>query len=66
MQITVNGKARKVDALTHITALLESLGLDPARVAVEHNLTIVPQADFSATTIAEGDSLEIVQFVGGG
>jgi thiamine biosynthesis protein ThiS len=66
MQITVNGKTRQIDAVTHITALLESLGLDPARVAVEHNLAIVPLAEFSATPIAEGDSLEIVQFVGGG
>lgn len=66
MQITVNGKTRQIDAATHITALLESLGLDPARVAVEHNLAIVTLAEFSATTIAEGDSLEIVQFVGGG
>ena len=66
MQITVNGKTRQIDAATHITALLESLGLDPARVAVEHNLVIVSMAEFSATTIADGDSLEIVQFVGGG
>lgn len=66
MQITVNGKTRQFDAVTNITTLLENLGLDSARVAIEHNLAIVPLAEFSATTISDGDSLEIVQFVGGG
>lgn len=66
MQITVNGKTRQLEAVTDITTLLQTLGLDPARVAVEHNLAIVALTEFSATTIADGDSLEIVQFVGGG
>lgn len=66
MQITVNGKTRDLGAAANITQLLAQLGLDPARVAVEHNLAIVPQANFAATSLAEGDTLEIVQFVGGG
>ncbi len=66
MQITVNGKPRDIGASANLAALLEHLGLDPARVAVEHNLDIVPQAQFAATALAEGDRLEIVQFVGGG
>lgn len=66
MQITVNGKTRQLDAVSNITSLLETLGLDPARVAVERNLAIVSMAEFSATAVADGDTLEIVQFVGGG
>lgn len=66
MQITVNGKTRDIGAAATMAELLRQLGLDPARVAVEHNLAIVPQTSFAATSIAEGDTLEIVQFVGGG
>lgn len=66
MQITVNGKTRDIGTVANMTELLRQLGLDPGRVAVEHNLAIVPQANFAATLIANGDSLEIVQFVGGG
>lgn len=66
MQITVNGKTRDIEAIANMSQLLEQLGLDPGRVAVEHNRAIVPPAQFSATTLAEGDTLEIVQFVGGG
>ena len=46
--------------------LLTSLGIDPRRVAVERNLTVVRRADYGTTTIDEGDELEIVNFVGGG
>jgi thiamine biosynthesis protein ThiS len=42
------------------------LGLDAARVAIEHNGTIVPQDCFAATALNDGDRLEVVQFVGGG
>ncbi len=66
MNITVNGKVQQVDNETSIGRLLEKLNLDPARVAVEHNLAVVARDDFEETTLAEGDTLEIVQFVGGG
>lgn len=66
MQITVNGKPRDLGTAADLAALLRQLGLDPTRVAVERNLTIVPQTQFGATALAEGDRLEIVQFVGGG
>ena len=42
------------------------LGIDPRRVAVEHNLTIVPKDRYATTLLREGDRLEIVHFVGGG
>ena len=49
-----------------ILQLLESLALDPARVAVELDRRIVKPHDWGTTPIAEGAHLEIVQFVGGG
>jgi thiazole synthase len=42
------------------------LALDPAKVAVERNLEIVPRSTYRAVGLTEGDKLEIVQFIGGG
>lgn len=49
-----------------ITALLAALGIDPRRVAVEHNLVVVKRGAYDETTIDDGDEVEIVNFVGGG
>ena len=49
-----------------ITALLAALGIDPRRVAVEHNLVVVKRAAYDSIVVNEGDEVEIVNFVGGG
>ena len=66
MQITVNGKPQLIEPDMTIDKLLEMLKLDPTRVAIEHNLEVVTKDGFAKTHLAEGDTLEIVQFVGGG
>ncbi len=65
MQITVNGTAREVADASTISELLAQLGLD-GPVAVERNREVVPRVDHSKATLAPGDVLEIVHFVGGG
>ena len=65
MTLTINGEPRSTDAPT-LAALIESLGMKADRVAVELNLEIVPRAQWPATSLREGDKLEIVHFVGGG
>jgi len=65
MRIQVNGEPREVAAAT-VLALVEELGLDVRKVAVERNLEIVPRSLHAATPIADGDRVEVVQFVGGG
>jgi thiamine biosynthesis protein ThiS len=65
MPIIVNGQTRSDHPAT-VAALLAELGLDPIRVAVELNLEILPRDRFAATGLNDGDTLEIVQFVGGG
>lgn len=65
MRIQVNGDTRDVVART-ILALVEELALDPRKVAVERNLAIVPRSLHAQTALAEGDRIELVQFVGGG
>lgn len=65
MRIQVNGEPRDTRAQT-VLALVEELGLDVRKVAVERNLEIVPKSLHAATPVAEGDRFEVVQFVGGG
>ncbi|PXW76388.1 thiazole-phosphate synthase [Blastomonas natatoria] len=67
-QITVhiNGEPRRVPAGQSIAALVETLGFNPAKVAVERNLDIVPRSTLADVAVSEGDRLEIVHFVGGG
>ena len=64
--ITVNGQDRRTGAAATVMSFLEELGLNPARVAVERNREIVPRSRYGVTALAEGDRIEIVQFVGGG
>lgn len=64
-RIQVNGEERAVSADT-ILALVEELGLDVRKVAVERNLEIVPRTLHAATPLVDGDRVELVQFVGGG
>ncbi len=66
LNIIVNGDLRAVAPVTSIAALLNELGLDAAKVAVERNLEIAPRSGFATQTLADGDRLEIVHFVGGG
>jgi sulfur carrier protein len=64
--IQLNGEPREVpDGLT-LAALVEWLKLPADRVAVEHNLEIVPRKQWPRTPIRAGDRLEVVHFVGGG
>ena len=66
IQVAINGEARSIPSGQTIRQLLESLELDPARVAVELDRRIVKPHDWEATAIVSGACLEIVQFVGGG
>jgi sulfur carrier protein len=66
MRVAVNGEARDVSVGTTVLALLEQLGLGGKPVAVERNRAIVPRAQHAETSLADGDELEVVQFVGGG
>ena len=66
MTLTLNGEERAFGALSNVAALVAELGLDARKVAVERNLEIVPRSLHGETALAEGDRIELVQFVGGG
>ena len=66
LNVTVNGDPRRVGAGATIAGMLRELGIDPSRVAVERNLSIVPKSTLEDVPVADGDQFEIVHFVGGG
>lgn len=66
MIITLNGDSYELDAPVNVTRLLARLDIDPRRVAVEHNLTVLKRAAFESTMVRDGDQIEVVNFVGGG
>ena len=66
LRITINGEERRLEAALSVHALLVELGVDPAKIAIERNLEIVPRSRYGEVKLADGDRLEIVQFIGGG
>jgi sulfur carrier protein len=64
--VRVNGEPLKLSQGASIATLLEKLAVSTPRVAVERNRDIVPKAQYASTALAEGDELEVVEFVGGG
>jgi sulfur carrier protein len=66
MIIRLNGEMRDVPEGVTVAQLLSSIGVPPARVAVEVNLEIVPRERYPHVRFADGDVVEIVSFVGGG
>ena len=65
MKLTINGEPQSSSAET-LSALVETLGMKPDRVAIELNREIVPRDQWPQTPLHDGDRLEIVHFVGGG
>lgn len=64
--LTVNGEDRTLPPGTTVLGLLESLDLVPGTVVVERNRRILPREEYDQVTLADGDRLELVHFVGGG
>jgi thiazole synthase len=66
MQIIVNGERRDLEAPVTVAGLLDRLGLDSRKIAVERNRELVRRSEFTAVVLEDGDALEIVHFIGGG
>ncbi len=63
--VKINGELQNAAGMT-IAEYLRHAGLDTARIAVERNEEFVPKARYAEVVLAEGDTVEIVRFVGGG
>ncbi len=66
IQIVVNGQEKQVAEGLSIATLLDTLGIDRQKVAVELNRSIVRKADWEKTPIENRAAVEVVWFVGGG
>jgi thiamine biosynthesis protein ThiS len=66
VQVTVNDEPRALEAGATVADLVAALGLGPRRIAVEVNRAVVPRAEYTARRLADGDTVEIIHFVGGG
>jgi thiamine biosynthesis protein ThiS len=65
-EIQLNGDSHRIEGDAGLLALIEKLKLRRGRVAVEINRVVVPKADWETAVLRAGDSVEIVNFVGGG
>ena len=66
MKVHVNGRETDVQAGTTVAELIKALGLADRRVAVEINRDVVARDQWPRRAVSESDTVEIVQFVGGG
>ena len=66
MQIKVNGQTHEFEAPLSIAALTLQLAIDTKQVAIERNHEIISRSRFAEVTVADGDEIEIVRFIGGG
>ena len=66
IQVRLNGKEREVASGQTVRALLESLELHPRLVVVELNREILARDRYGDVPVQEGDTIELVHFVGGG
>lgn len=66
IDVVVNGASKTVREGLSVLELLRELGVEPDRVAVELNRSIVRRPQWDSARVEAGAQLEIVQFVGGG
>ncbi len=66
MNIKVNGSNKSFQGVSTVADLLHNLQLPPENVVVELNTSIIQPESYSTATLAEGDQVEIIRFVGGG
>jgi len=64
--LEINGEKREVPSIVNARGLLQFLGITEERVALEINHRIIRRAEWDSAPVADGDRVEIVQFVGGG
>jgi len=66
MRLIVNGETLEMSDVETLQDLLKKLQIDPGRVIVEINLSIVRKSEYSNFRLNDGDRIEVVNFVGGG
>ena len=63
--VRINGKELDAAGMT-VSQYLDRTDYDRRRIAIEINGQILPKAQYDETILEDGDSIEVVSFVGGG
>lgn len=66
MNITLNGEHHVIESGTSLQQLLDALQVNCDALVVQRNDDIVARVQFPDTSLEDGDTLELVRFVGGG
>ena len=66
IRVQLNGKSREIGDGHTVRTLLEELELHPGMVVVELNREILERDSYADAGVVDGDTLELVHFVGGG
>jgi thiazole synthase len=66
LQLIINGEPKTVPDPLSVAELLEQMGYDRQRIAVELNCNLVPRVQQPGQRLNNGDHVEIVTLVGGG
>lgn len=67
MQITINGEEHHLEStIYNLSELVKKLEIDPVKIAIEQNQSLVSSDRFVKTPLNDGDVIEIVAFIGGG
>jgi len=66
MKISLNGEPKELADRLTLQQLLDHLQIASGRVACEVNLKIIRRAFYGTTEIHDGDTIEIIQAIGGG
>lgn len=66
LEVVLNGKVEKLEKEMNLSAFLLARGLNPDAVIVECNHNIVKKQEWEKIILQDKDSLEVLNFVGGG
>ncbi len=66
MRLKLNGDISEFKEGLTVAELLKELSIEPRGVAVEVNMAIIKKHEYGRHVLKDGDSIEIVNFVGGG
>jgi sulfur carrier protein len=66
IKLTVNGKEESAPDGATLKTLLETLAVPASGVVAAVNGAVVKPAGFSAAVLHDGDTVDLVRFVGGG
>ncbi|VAX26402.1 hypothetical protein MNBD_NITROSPIRAE01-1672 [hydrothermal vent metagenome] len=66
MQVEINGLKQEILPNSNVLQLLQQFEIAAEGIAVEINLTVIDRQAYDATVLQDGDTVEIIRFIGGG